>query len=484
MSLSTNAIYSAIGLAEQFDARGIALVPVAGSPLHHLVASTFATPDMACQLESGEVSIDFFRLEQSANAKDATFDRSRHDYAMDDFIAQASGAVQNVLYVTRNKVSPRIAELLELVTMRLSNAPVSELSRVRITEDDDCPAVYGPALRKLVDQFANYPNDAEPRLAINGPDLATAEILKLLETGVASIDEELIAWAAAQPEYVLQDAYKNFFTTKNGSRDVRGFYGRMNNSVVTMVLVYCIARNLIENDQVLEGVSLDLKEYREVLKGIMSQSAHMLSIQMEKNDAAIRNGNMVKSIAASEVRVFPPVYREWLAKGGNTDVLYGMAISGNQKFTVDAITANQAEYLQAWRGYSSMITSRDSVARLNFLKDQLVLSYESILNKPNEDGVSADAHAVKAEMDVFRSILRGMTATDADDLHGLCLKLVCRTSFANSPAEMFLSKMDEEAKRNPGLSAREAGALATLWYISSWVAALIEPVPVNSLSVR
>ena len=484
MSLSTNSIYAALGLAEQFDARGIVLTPLGGSPLHHLVASSCITNDMAFKTETGDVTIDFFRIEQAANAKEGIFDRSRHDYAMDDFIAVAAKSVQGVLYTVRTLVAPRIAELLELVTMRLSNAPVSELSKVRITEEEDCPAVYGPHLRKLVDQYANFPNTVEPRLAINGPDLATEEILKMLETGVSSIDQDLLPWAASLPESTLQDVYTNFFTTKNGAKDSRGFFGRINKSVVNMVLVYCIASYLHRNDVVLEGVALSLKEYREVLKDIMAQSAHMLSIQMERNDAAIKNGTMVRSVVMNEIRVFPPVYREWLEKGGDTETLYGMAVSGNIKFTVDAIVDNAPEYQRAWRQYAALITSRDSAARLTFLREQLALSYESILNRPQEDGTPADPHAVKAEMERFTMLVKGMSVADMDDLHGLCLKAVCRTSFSETPAEMFLTKMDEETRRNPQLSAREAGALATLWYISSWVAALIVPVDANSVSTR
>lgn len=479
--LSTNAIYSALSLAEQFDARGIVLTPLAGSPLHHIVASNNLTSDMATKLEDGQVSIDFFRIEQAANTREAAFDKSRHDYAMDDFSAQAAQAVRNVLYVTRTLVAPRIAELLDLVTMRLSNAPVSELSKVKITEDEDCPAIYGPQLRKLVDQYSNYPNTQEPRLGINADELSTEEILKLLETGISSIDEQLITWAASLPEYTIQEAFKNFFTIRNG-RDQRSFFGRINKSVTNMVLVYCIARHLSENDVVLPGVSMDLKEYRDNVKELMAQSAHMLTIQMGRNDDAIRNGTMVRSIVMNEIRVFPPVYNEWLNQGGDTDVLYGMAVSGKPKFTVDAITANQAEYLRSWRSYSSLISSRDSTARFNFLKEQLTLSYESILSKPDENGNVADAHFIKAEMDAFRTVLKAIKIDETDDLHALCLKLVCRASFPDTPAEMFLSKMDEEKRRNPELSPRECGALATLWYVSKWVAALI--VPANADMVK
>jgi hypothetical protein len=469
--LSTSAIYKAIALADQFDARSVILKPLGGSPLHHVVEASAIKPEMAFVTDGGTVEVDFFRIEQAANAKEGVFDRSRHDYAMADFVNLGANAVREALYVARTMVAPRINSLLELVTMRLANAPVSDLSRLRISEEEDCPAIYGPNLRKLVDQYANYHN-AEPALSISGPELGTGEILKYVETGIASIDEELIPWAAALPEEILQDAYRSFFTIRNG-RDGRGFFGRIDKSVVKMVLVYCIARHLLENDVLLEGVTQGLKEYRTALTAIMAQSAHLLTIQMEKNDSAIKNGNMVRSITGTEIRVFPPVYREWLKNGGNTDVLYGMASSGEQKFTLAAISENTDKYMKAWNSYASLITARDSIARMNFLREQLIMSYESILNQPNEEGIMPDPAAVRTELGCFRDVLRGMTVADADDLHLMCLKLVCRSSFCETPAEMILTKMDEESKKNSKLSAREAGALAVIWYISTWVSSLI-----------
>jgi hypothetical protein len=469
--LSTQAIFKSIALAEQFDAAGVVVKPLGGSPLHHLVESSNITSDMAFKGEDGKVTLDIFRIEQAANAKEGIFDSSRHNYAMADFVNLSASAVQKALYVTRNIVAPRVSELLELVTLRLGNAPVSELSKLQITEEADCPAIYGPNLRRMVDKYANYHN-AEPALSIDGPDLGTDEILKYVETGIASIDADLLPWAAALPEATLQSIYRNFFTIKNG-KDTRGFFGRIDKSVVNMVLVYCIANHLLENDVVLEGVSLGLKEYRGSLMGLMAQAAHLLSIQMENNDAAIKNGNMVRSVIGNEIRVFPPVYREWLKQGGNTDILYGMAVSDELAFTVDAITDKADKYAAAWNRYSSLITARDSVARMNFLREQLVLAYESIISKPNTDGEVLSANAIKQEMDAFREVLRGMNAQDADDLHQMCLKLVCRGSFPQSPAEFILTRMDEEAKRNPKLSPREAGAVAVLEYIASWVAALL-----------
>jgi hypothetical protein len=469
--LSTQALYKAIALAEQFDAKGVIVTPLGGSPLHHLVESSNISSDMAFKGEGGQVTLDIFRIEQAANSKEGIFDSSRHNYAMADFVKLGATAVQNALYTARNLVAPRIHELLELITLRLGNAPVSELSKLKISEDEDCPAVYGPNLRKLVDQYANYHN-AEPTLSIDGPELGTEDILKYLETGIASIDQDLLPWAAALPESVLQYAYRSFFTIRN-TKDSRSFFGRIDKSVVNMVLVYCLARHFLENDVVFEGMSLSLKDYRTNLTAIMAQTAHLLSIQMENNDAAIKNGNMIRSMAGGEIRVFPPVYREWLKQGGNTDVLYGMAISGEMAFTVDALTDKADKYIAAWNRYSSLVTARDSMTRMNFLREQLVMSYESVISKPDADGNVPSQNVIKQEMDAFRAVLRTMTVADADDLHLMCLKLVCRSSFADTPAETILTRMDEEGKKNPKLSPREAGAVAVLEYISSWVASLL-----------
>lgn len=476
--LSNQSIFAAAALAEQYDAENIVLAPLAGWPLHHLVAASNISPEMSQKCDDNTVYINTGCIEAATQAKTGVFDKSTHTYAMDDWIETGTKAVQAGLTIARTGAAPRIAELIELVTMRMSNAPVSDLTSVYITEEEDCPAVYGPAFRKLVDQFANYHN-GEPLLNINGPDLSTPEILEMVQTGVASIDAELVPWAVGLNENVVQDVYRSFFTIKNGA-DQRGFYGRMDKSAIRMVLVYCIAKHLVDNDTVFEGSTGSLKVYRENLEAILAQAAHLLTIQMDKNDSAIKNGNMVRSVAGNEVRVFSPVYRAWLESGGDNDILFGMSVSGNQQFTVGAITDRTEEYLRAWRSYVGVATSRDSSQRFNYIRQQLTLSYESILNKPNEDGVVADPIAIKNEMDCFREHLRSITIAEIDDLNSVARKLVCRTSFADSPAELILTRMDEEGKRNPKLSPREAAALATLWYVASWVASQIVAVSANN----
>lgn len=471
--LDTNTIMSTLPLAEQFDAKGVILRPLAGWPLHHLVEATNATPDMACVTELGEVVIDDVRLMNAANNKEANYDQSRHTYAMADFVDAGKRAVLGALNVARTQAAPRIVELLELVTMRMTNAPVSDLTKMKIEEEEDCSALYAPQMRKLVDQFANWQGD-EPLITISGAMKDESEILALLDTGIGSIDDMVKPWAAGLDKYVLTDTFQMFFTLENQG-DRRGFIERLSNDPTRMLLVFLIARHLLENDIVLEDVTIPLAQYKGTLTTYVAQTSFLLNVQMDRNEQALKNETIVRSVSFNTIKVFAPTYRKWLENGGDSDVLYGMAVAGGMpSFTLDAIIANSEKYLAAWRQFSAVATSRESVQRYNYLREQLILCYENIIARPTEEGEQPDPNAVKAEMDKFAQELNQVKVTEMEDLHAVCRRLVCRTAFYNTPSETLLERMDEEAKRNPKLSPREAGAMATLWYISKWVASQIE----------
>ncbi|MEX5385595.1 hypothetical protein WCE10_21415, partial [Cronobacter muytjensii] len=172
------------------------------------------------------------------------------------------------------------------------------------------------------------------------------------------------------------------------------------------------------------------------------------------------NGILVNSLAFNEIIVNTPVYNTWLENGGDNEVLFGMAMSGNPTFVLSAITERADEFRAIWRRQSQLITAADSNTRFNYLREQLVLCYESMLSQEDHDGHKHNAQEVHAILKEFKNQLDQMTIQDTKDLYCLCLKLVCRTRFSKLPAERFLLKMDEVAKADPGLSPRETATIA------------------------
>jgi hypothetical protein len=478
--LNTATIFAAMALAEQFDGKRQILVPIQGTPLHHLCAATNMTADMAIKLDDGQVTIDFTRLKNATALPEANYDKSRHDYAMADFADIGIKAVNSALMIARTKVSPQLGDMLDLLNMRLSNAPVNELNKFEIREEEDCPVLYGPALRKLTDQYNAYPGGT-PVMTINAPDYEIADLVKMLATDVGSIDDGLLTWAATLDTYTLTGAWQKFFTFRAGNiYEGVSFDGRMEKSPSNMLLVFCWARHMLENDVVPEGMTMPLASFRAKLEEYVGYAGRLLSYEQDRNDAAIKNRVLVRSVGFNRVNVYSPVYRAWLESGGDTDVLYGMAVSGNDlNFTVDTIEANAEKYKSAWKTHSRIVTATDSATRFNYLREQLVLVFESIINRPDEDGNQPDINQVKNFVEKFQLEMRDVNVGETQDLHCVCLKLLCRTLYSNTASEFLLSRMDEEAKRNPDIPPREAATVATLEYINYWIASQMMVKSIN-----
>jgi hypothetical protein len=241
--------------------------------------------------------------------------------------------------------------------------------------------------------------------------------------------------------------------------------------------VFLIARHLLENDVVLEGTEMSLQAYQKTLQIYVEQAGRLLNRQIERNSASVANGVLVTSIDGNRIVVNTPVYNTWLANGGDNEILFGMVMSGRPTFNVATIDGRREEFREVWNQKMALLTSTESVQRFNFLREQLVLCYEDMLNREeNEEGVKLNDREVFELMKAFKDNLECLSIQDSQDLYTTCLKLVCRARYANYPAEPFLLRMEEIARTQPKLTPREAGTIAMMDYICDWVSSQFMPV--------
>lgn len=491
--LNSSTLAMSMPLAEQLDANGIALTAIPGTPLDHLIKACEVPSDATLSnSETGEYFVDFIRVADQANTVVPLFDKSRHDYVLGDIKIVGADAVRRVIGIIRNKAAPTIGELVELVNARLAAAPVSQLSSLEIATNESSAALYNPALSGLIEKYELMP-PAEPTINTALPRIPAAEIMPLLETGIASLDTDVAQWIASVPPYELEAIWNDFFcalTPRNDEVERGSGFGTVTSvqtpfttlidqNEVTRLVVFLIARHLLENEVVLDNTEMSLSSYNETLKTYVEQAGRLLNRQLEKNSASITNGVLVTAIKGNTIVVNTPVYNSWLANGGDNDILFGMVLSGRPTYNVATLDANREQYRDIWKQKVAILTSTESAQRFNFLREQLVLCYEDMLNREeNEEGIKLNAREIFEYMKCFKDNLECISIQESQDLYNVCLKLVCRTRFSKIPAEQFLLKMDEIARTQPKLTAKEAATLAMLDYICDWVASQFQPIAV------
>lgn len=476
--LAQSIITQVLPLAEQFDSKGHYLQPIGGTPLDYLVTATGVNPTMMLEvgqdIDKGGLIADFTAISEASAAKDGMFDKSRHDMVLDDVKKAAARGVSDTLHIARNIVAPEVTELVELVNMRLQGTGVSDLTKVRIMPVEGDAIYYNPALHRMLEKYELAPV-VPTLLSANLPDVSTAEVLELIKTGVASVDEDVSVWAAQQGDQILS-VWRQFFCVRTDQfeggitisrrSDLESQLAYWKGSALT---VFLIARHLLEEDKLLDGTDMSLTDYRKTLQAYVEQSGRLLCRQIDGNNVATKNGVLVKRIEGNDIHVNAPVYNSWMSNGGDNDVLLGMAVSSDRNYTADAIIAKSEQYRTEWRKHVALITTRESGARFNYVRQQLLLCYESMLAKPNAEGVTLPVSDQERIMKIFRGHLDCIVPRDLDDLYHLALTLICKTRYDDTHAYRFLSKMEEVAKLNPALTPREAGTVATLWYIGAWI---------------
>lgn len=482
--LAQSVITQVLPLAEQFDAKNYYLQPVAGSPLDYLVQATGVNPGMMLPLDSNAADVtsntgeglvvDFTAIADASAAKEGMFDKSRHDMVLEDVKVAAARGVTDTLHIARNIVAPEVTELVELVAMRMQGVGVSDLTQVRIMPVEGDAVYYNPSLMKMLEKYELAPV-VPTLLSANLPDISQAEVLEFLKTGVASLDEDVSVWAAEQGDNILS-VWRQFFCVRVNDfgggvtiarrSDLESQLAYWKGSALT---VFLIARHLIEEDKLLDGTDMSLNEYRKTLQAYVEQAGRLLCRQIDANNIATKNNVLVKQITGNDIYVNAPVYNSWMANGGDNDVLLGMAISKDRNYTVDAIGSRAEQYRTEWRKHVALVTTRENGAKFNYVRQQMVLCYESMLAKPNAEGVAMPVADQERIMKTFKGYLDGICARDLDDMYHLALTLICKTRYDDTHAYRFLCKMAEVAKQNPSLTPREAGTVATLWYITAWI---------------
>lgn len=487
--LTQQAISAAYPLAEQLDANRVVLIPLAGTPLDALVRASRANSSLVEQMDNGEVHIDTYGIGNLANSKNDLYAESQHTYVMTDLETEAAATIRRVLNVARTQVAPMVAQLVELVTMRLNTAPPSQISQLTIESENNNAALFNPALANLVEKFQLTAVD-NPPIKTALPRLGASEIAEFMTTGIASLDDDLATMVAGIPGYELEQVWQTFFcrltaqpVDPNAStnapmltatRNDYSFAEQLATYPWAPVVVFVISRHLLDNDKVPEGTEMDLKDYNEVLGAYVQQSGVMINRLLERAALSVKNGMLVTTMAGPRITVNTPVYNAWLANGGDNDILYGMMVSGNPSFTLASITSRADEYKEAWARHVMITTAADSHRRFSFTREQLVLAFESILAKGDIAGTIPTATEMAIWMKAFKDELAQVELSETTDLYGLCLKLVARSRFPRTPAERILSHMDRECRETPGLAPREAGTLAILDYIIDWVFAQMQ----------
>lgn len=450
------------------------------TPLHEAVAACYhPTLDANSQFTRvDDLSIFMVRerLLDGSNSKDLS-GTVPHNVVMGKMVEVVAKTVQGNLQFARNVVNPLVKEVVNDVDKAVTDANVSSVKLLSVV-----PAFYhdiwnSPVLESMVSPYGDAAVKAFKSLNIH-PAMTPEESVELLSAGNARFDKEVADWAGKLGADKVADIYATYFsTTGRGDSQMIELIGNPANRE-TVLAIHLFARKL--KTKVLDGIDMDIGDYREEMTTIVEQTGRALVRAMERRAREARQKSLV--VAMPEVRpeyvtaengqiiVNGDTYNEWLAAGGTPEILFGAYLSEGG-YGYQELLDKGKEYADIWIRQSKLLQAR-------FEADVAGVKIRAL-----RDAVARQINAIKDEdLVVARAVLHTRLTEHLDsinngrlnDLPGLSRWLLCNVMFAHTDAEKILVAIDDVSRANPEMDMREAALHATIQFVTAWVAKLFK----------
>lgn len=475
--LTEKSIKNAVALGTVMTNNGLSIAPKAGTPLALLVTETRGqqiniSTDVEYNVENAIDNILYM-----ANCKDSILNTCPHDLAMDSVTETLIDAIKRHIVFSKTVVAPVIDELASKTIETIEGLNVSKLLNMNIVTWSAPEVLVAPAVRTELIKYDSviYDNTA---LKLNLPSLTLTEIGDLLKTGNRDIDSSLVKWFSVMGEGKILSLWADLFQfnqnplNNNTPKFLETYLDDKTTGTDTSIFVYFLTRKMYDNP--IAGVEMSLAEFNEVCAAFRNQAGSRLVRALAKLDSDVAGGLMVRSSSDTTIVVDEMLYRDWLEKGGDNDVLFGNTLGTRTFYSVGNLTANAEKLKADWMRHSALVTMAESGRKTTRFKQVMLSVFTEQISRP----VGNEATEVKVTrqqmLDVFNEELNRFTEADLSKPYDFALRLVCRSRFPYTDAERILGGIDKVVKQNPNMNVSEAATISIIDYIAYWISTQIE----------
>lgn len=393
---------------------------------------------------------------------------------MDEVLEPNLKGLLNQVKKTRTIVLPVINDLVERTEAALGSITPASLGKYEVKY------IETPAVMKNTNLFTSLRGfaDAEPNenlyVGFGLPALPEAAILELMQTGVGSVDSEILTWVlshgGAHLSFIWNEVFVDARLRENAKYEPQtAFISLMresDDSLLYATIIYLLASNLYGKPPV--GTSTTLEVFNDNMDNLRTEAGAHLYRKLSSRTRAEELGLLVSNFTSTTVSVHIGAYDTFIARGGSNDMLLGMLLSNERKMSVDDVLANGAQYKRLWELKTATIHNQNAGLRkmhtVRALKEVFITQLREASQSESMLRNSADV------IDRFNDHLEKVEEIELNDLHLLAIRLVCRSRFTNDDSEKILTAahrigMEDTANK---LDGREAVSLAVLEYIVDW----------------
>ncbi len=393
----------------------------------------------------------------------------------DAMILAVSAATKRHLAFAKNVASPVVTEMVERTLKEMDGMNNDAISFEVTTRNIPLP-LRNDALVSTI-QRESTGSGLLPDADVKIPMLEESAIMDLLTSGSSTFDNDVKTWVTKIGMDFVLSVWGSVFSDQSGktSETSYAFAQLINNDktgIDAALLIFLFSQSLETN--IPEGVVMPLARYNELLNQYRVAAIETMKRGLEQDASRNLSGQVVVSVnqVTKQIEVYEPTYTKWLEAGGVQEALAGMAISGQSLYNAASIDERKEDFIKAWDQYTSMQKSLFEVNSFNNFKSALVSSFKNLLVNPFEEEKEwfANSSEVDKVTELFLQEMKTITPDDLNDVNGAVLRLLGKSRFYYTDSCKILQSMKRASEKNPGIDAREAALIATIEYVSDYVA--------------
>lgn len=465
-------ITQAVKLATLATGQRVALYAEAGSPLEVLVRTvTTVAPDFSFVAEQNDAQ----QADAIAQFIETPIFNEVDDQLSGELVKSIATSVAGHVEYTRNVVVPTLKTYVDKVATYMDQAgdPFSSKFEIKI---EGAPEIVNQLnFRTMVEGEAGGLL-ADPEAYVTMPEQTAEFILDKLTVGDAGYDQLIKDWAVRLGDAFLIKAWNQLFG--RGDKKLLELFNDYGNGENYALFTYLITRRLAEDPPV--DVELSLKDYKRYMSQYKDAAARQLVIYYQKQETIDKAGVLVLGANQSTylITVNASVYKQYIANGGKNEAIFGSLLSGRISKSISELTEKGGEFIQIYEQYEAVNSARQRLNVASRLKAALKIEFvnllagEDIPDREKEAWLSFNLNRenLPAAAD---EVIDTVTTKDMDDLYDVCLRVLCRARYAYTDSEKFLRAMNQAAKANPNIDAREAALPALIELVADYVLAQI-----------
>lgn len=484
MSFTKIAAESAFVATQNYDARDVAVVAGQNTLLAELVNETIVDHNPVNQ--SGQYRVDVDSMITRTNAADPIVGYSEHSQKLDEISEKIAGFLEQHIYGFKTQVIPMVNEFAERISARIALIEGSPDSGARVERWNRIAPFMESS---LIDSFERSKEVVVRDLPMEMKlePVSQAEIEATIKTGSSTVDAAVFDYFSEKGPGWLESAFKNIFTCDPSGLTPSGLNTYINGreeGVAYALFTFLVARRLWDKPPA--NCDMPLQKYSDLMVAYRNQAAQRLSRELELQERESKQGKLIRSctkngLGETVIVVDEKLYKEFLKAGGTNEMLLGNALSDTPMNNYQAIIDNKETLARAWNTHYSFSRSLYEQKRLTVMKTSLMSEFDHMVRGMSDDDFPLQERALARNL--FLDFSRTLKAEDFNCINTLALKAICRSRFHATHAEMFLMAMDRATKANKDISTAEAATIATLEYVSRWVASQMQVVGANAASV-